>query len=149
MAFENLKLEHRKIEAELTELIHKDALHDSSIEKAMTHLQVHMKAEEEILFPEVKSYLTNKQEIDMIEDSYQEHGEGKDFIIKLLSSKEMSHDEKKECLECLLDSMEHHHKDEEKELFPTLSECMPPHEIQKIEAKLDDVLKTDTFLTSI
>ncbi len=149
MAFSNLTTEHRRIETELTELINKEAIHDSSIEAVMKRLQVHMKAEEEILFPEVKSHLTNQQEIDMIQDSYEEHGEGKDFIIKLLSSTDMSHDEKKECLKKLLDSLKHHHKDEEDDLFPTLSERMPAQAIKKIELQLDHALKKEGFLTSI
>lgn len=112
--------EHREIEASLRRFID-DAVSgrpDPAAIRAMCQkLHLHMVTEEHVIFPQVKTELSSEEEIEMIEDSIEEHSALKDLMIKLLAEN-LDQVACPPLFEEMLVELVHHHQDEETELFP-------------------------------
>ena len=83
---DHLTKEHREIEKWILTLRDADDqnFQDDDLKGMLKQLHVHMKMEEEFLFPRLKKELTDKEEIELIEDSLKEHNEAKDIMRRLI-----------------------------------------------------------------
>lgn len=97
----------------------------------MQELQLHMVLEEELVYPEMQKHLNKTQEIDMIEDSFEEHSEAKNFLIKI-NAETLKPEELKTLLQELLAAIEHHSEDEETELFPEMRKKLSEKRLKDI-----------------
>jgi iron-sulfur cluster repair protein YtfE (RIC family) len=127
--------EHRDIEEKLQDFIHSDNIDQTELKKLLQDVQGHMVFEEETLFPATKPYLSKTEEIEMIQDSHEEHNEIKNVIIKLLGTS-LNNNETQFLLKQLYEVLEHHHEDEETQVFPAIEERFSSEEFSKMTRKV-------------
>lgn len=116
-----LRADHREVKKLLTSLGESEEGPErekmaNEVEAALT---LHMKIEEEILYPAVAKYVGQEDE----EEAQIEHGLAREGLSKMMSMVEMPGFGA--TAEMLLGGIEHHVKEEETELLPELKDALP------------------------
>ncbi len=132
MFSELLTTQHRQIEKKLKEVMGPATVDAEALTPILRELQHHMAAEEKHLYPLAEDALTHKERSKLVEHSYKEHTELKDYIIKLGNTDYVSQDSLKNDINSLYDILAHHHKDEEEDVFPKLIKELPEKQIESL-----------------
>jgi hemerythrin-like domain-containing protein len=124
--FTLLKDDHKKVKGLFEEF---EALGDRAhkqkrelVDKALQELEVHTQIEEEIFYPAVKESAA-KEGRELIVEAYEEHGVVKRLMeeIKELEPEDEKYSAK---FKVIQDSVKHHIKEEENELFPQAKKAL-------------------------
>lgn len=134
---EHLTKEHRRYENDLKALINVEKVDKEKLQSVLKELQQHMVKEEKYLYPEAEDCLNKSDQIEMVQDGYFEHTQAKDFIIKLTNTDYLNQKTLKDDMKELLQELEHHHEDEETELFPKMREKLSKADIKSISISMD------------
>ncbi len=135
-AFEFIKDEHDRMDktfAKLKETSESDAEKRVTLfEKLKKDLEIHMKIEEAILYPELKDH---KKTEDKGYEGIAEHDVGKN-ILREMDSMPKDNKEWTAKFDVLKESMEHHNKEEEDDLFPAARKVLSQKKIDEMGEKL-------------
>ena len=124
--FSLLKEDHKKVKGLFEEF---EALGDRAhkqkqaiVEKVIPELEVHTQVEEEIFYPAVKQSV-DKEGKHLIVEAFEEHAIVKRLLeeLKGLSPEDEKYEAK---FKVVMDSVKHHIKEEENELFPEAKEAI-------------------------
>lgn len=137
-----LKEDHREVENLIAQL--ESGADKDTFLKLKSSLELHTQIEESIYYPA----LEDKSETDdLITDAYQEHDEV-DELLEEMSGTDIESDEFQTLLQQLKDSINHHVKEEENELFPKSEEILGAEtldrmgdEMEKMKAKSSSASK--------
>lgn len=103
--------------------------------KILDDIQVHTTIEEEIFYPAVKD--TNEEISETVDEGLQEH-----HVVKVLMGElgqvEPAGDEWVAKMMVLIENVEHHAEEEEKDMFPTLRSSRPAAELDTLATKMED-----------
>jgi hemerythrin-like domain-containing protein len=125
--YQILKTEHDKVKAILQGLL----LIDSKDQFHQVHmnLEKHIEGEERVLYPNLKQF----PELEMnIKDAYDEHKEIKQLLKELIALPDQD-DMFKQKLKLLIEKLNHHIDDEEKEVFPAAEKLLPKEDSEQIK----------------
>ncbi len=134
-----LTKQHRQVEDLLNQAV--DCQNDPQkrlalFQEAADHLALHLESEEHILFPAVKAAKTE----DILLESLEEHLSLKRLMVDLmnLDPEDTTFEPK---LKVLAEQAEHHHGEEEEDLFPKLKKSWPEKDRQKLASDMDALQK--------
>ena len=101
-----------------------------------TELDVHMKVEEEILYPALKAE-TDQDGIDKILEAREEHGVAKSLLAQLAKMKpgDETFDAK---VAVVIESVEHHMGEEEEEMFPDADDTLGLKKLQELGERIEE-----------
>jgi hypothetical protein len=126
--FTLLKQEHKEAKETFDTLLNQEEIDRKETEILFQKLLLHMEMEEKCFYPLMENYKATEE---LSEEAELEHTEAKKYIRQILSDK--LHDvEYKVKLEMLQLCIEHHAKEEEKELFPIALKKLSEKQIQSI-----------------
>ena len=105
-------------------------------------LTVHTQIEEEVFYPAVqeRTQRGHKEEKDMVLEAYEEHAAAKK-VIEDVRATEPGDDSYKPKIKTLSELIDHHVKEEERELFPSVKELFDEDELVELGQRLSE-LKT-------
>lgn len=128
-----LKEDHREVEELIAQL--EDGADKQTFLKLKSSLELHTQIEENIYYPA----LEGKDETDeLVTDAYQEHDEV-DELLEEMSGTDIESDEFQVLLKQLKDSIEHHVKEEENELFPKSEEVLGAEKLEKMGDEMENM----------
>jgi len=136
-AIELLKADH-KVVAELFKKVEatKESEHPAIFTKIKAELDVHAHIEEMIFYPKLKAE-GNKELIDIVLEGIEEHRQVKMFLKELAALSEDS--EKFEPkLKVLMEDVEHHVEEEEKEMFPLVKDQFDSDVLDQLGAEMEE-----------
>jgi len=117
-----LKEDHRTVEKLFDQFEEADDGELSAIATRICELlTVHAQIEEEILYPAAKQALEEEEDLDLVNEAAVEHASCKDLIAKI-EAMTPEHEAFKATVKVLSEYIQHHVKEEETELFPTLKQ---------------------------
>jgi hypothetical protein len=136
-AFELLKEDHRKVEkifAELEPTTERAVkTREELFRKLQKELEIHTQIEETILYPVLKK-ASETREITF--EGYEEHNVAK-RLLEEMSVMEVTSEVWTAKLKVLQESIEHHVKEEEEEMFISAREALTKEEIEELGAQLE------------
>lgn len=136
-ALDLLERDHRRIEALLEQGVETDAAslttRKAIFEQLARELAVHEQIEEKILYPALKSHAEAK---DIVLEGYQEHHVA-DVLVKELHEMPPSDERWGAKLKVLKESLEHHIKEEEGEMFKTARSVLSREQLAEIGTRMD------------
>ncbi len=118
-----LKEDHQRVKTNLEQIINR--FDREMMMQCARELQLHMRLEESILYPEMQKRQETRH---LIDESYGEHQEVKDILERVSTMQD-----EQRCvseLKTLLKEINHHVTEEENELFPQVQQLLPPNEIE-------------------
>ena len=101
----------------------------------LQELEVHMTLEEEIFYPIVRD--TSDDVSDTVDEGEQEHHVAKVLLAEIKQLPDGS-DEWVAKLQVLIENVEHHAEEEEKEMFPPLRSKLPAERLAALGGRLED-----------
>lgn len=128
-----LKSDHEKVRGLLAQLESAKASsrRESLLAKIETELVVHTQIEEEIFYPAYREAVTKEEDVDLFYEANEEH-----HVVKLVLPEIKSTPPDSEWFKgkatVLKELVEHHAKDEEKEMFPAARKVMDRAELQEL-----------------
>lgn len=126
-----LKEDHREVEELIAQL--EEGADKETFLKLKSSLELHTQIEENIYYPA----LEGKDETDeLVTDAYQEHDEV-DELLEEMRGTDIESDEFQVLLKQLKDSIEHHVKEEENELFPKSEEVLGAETLEKMGDEME------------
>lgn len=126
-----LKEDHREVEELIAQL--EEGADKETFLKLKSSLELHTQIEENIYYPA----LEGKDETDeLVTDAYQEHDEV-DELLEEMSGTDIESDEFQLLLKQLKDSIKHHVKEEENELFPKSEEVLGAEKLEKMGDEME------------
>ncbi|MGI8544820.1 MAG: hemerythrin domain-containing protein [Aridibacter sp.] len=140
-AFKFIKKEHDRMDKTFAEIA--DTTEQSGekreelFEKLKKDLEIHMRIEEAILYPELKAH---KKTEDKGYEGIAEHDVGKN-LLREMDSMPKDNKEWTAKFDVLKESMEHHNKEEEDDLFPDARKVLSQEKIDEMGEKLVDEKK--------
>ena len=136
-ALELLKADH-KVVAELFKKVEAttESEHPAIFAKIKAELDVHAHIEEVIFYPKLKAE-GNKELIDIVLEGIEEHRQVKMFLreIEALSDDSEKFEPK---LKVLMEDVEHHVEEEEKEMFPLVKEQFTAEVLDQLGAEMEE-----------
>lgn len=134
--FTMLKQDHKKVKTLFKE--YEDAgeraykKKQQIAEQIFHELEVHTTVEEEIFYPAIREKAGKKEPRKLVNESYEEHAVAKRLIeeMKALSAEDEKFDAK---FMVLRENVEHHIKEEERELFPSSKDLLEGNEDELAE----------------
>lgn len=130
-----LKEDHREVENLIAQL--EGGADKDTFTKLKSSLELHTQIEEEIYYPALEG---NDETDDLVSDAYQEHDEVDD-LLKEMSGTDVGSEEFQDLLQQLKESINHHVKEEENELFPKSEKVLGA---EKLEQMGDEMEKMKT-----
>lgn len=134
-AIELLKEDHDKVKDLLTQLEETTnrgvKTRQELVEKIAMELKVHTKIEEDVFYPAFRAAAEKVEERVMIEEANEEH-RLVDFELPRLQQSDPSTDEFAGHAKVLKELVEHHVKDEEKEMFPKAKKLLSKEELEEL-----------------
>jgi hemerythrin superfamily protein len=106
----------------------------SIAQKVVQELTVHTAIEEEVFYPQVKSRSDEISE--MVDEALQEHHVAKS-LIEELKTVEPAGDEWAAKMQVLIENVEHHAEEEEKEMFPKVRAASSADELNSLATRLE------------
>lgn len=129
-----LEKEHKEVDSLLQEILANPRKPDmEKIEQVKQSLELHTKIEEKLLYPKAEK---EKEAKELIGDAYKEHQEVKDLLKELKEDSEP--DELIKYCKQIQIGVQHHVKEEEKELFPLLRKLWDEETLQELGAKMQE-----------
>lgn len=126
-----LKEDHREVEDLIAQL--EGGADKDTFMKLKSSLELHTQIEEEIYYPA----LEGKDETDeLVSDAYEEHDEV-DELLKEMSGTDVTSEEFQDLLKQLKESINHHVKEEENELFPKSEEVLGAETLEKMGDEME------------
>jgi hemerythrin superfamily protein len=127
---EILTEDHRTVSRLFEEIEAQDSAEsrESLLEEIFSELEAHMTAEEEVLYPRAEKFQEVKAQA---KESYQEHSEVKNLLEKL-HSMDARKSEWMACLKEVKKNVEHHVREEEGRLFPTMKKLLSKDELRNM-----------------
>ena len=98
-------------------------------------LTLHTQIEEKIVYPAFKERAKGSDQKDEVLEAYEEHAVAK-RLIKELEKMEPTEESYKAKLQVLMEAVEHHADEEEKEMFPMMREVFKPAELEAMGDKI-------------
>jgi hemerythrin superfamily protein len=132
-----LKTDHRKVDKIFEELEKSGANRERLFTELATELTVHAEIEERLFYPAVKDAEPTR---DLVLESYEEHKQMK-MVLSDLGSADKSTPEWKAGLKVLMEDVQHHVGEEERELFPKVSKLLSNQELEDLGTRME-ALKT-------
>lgn len=131
--------QHREVEDLLNKAV--DCKNDPQkrlalFREAADHLALHLESEEQILFPAVKAAKTQ----DILMESLEEHLSLKRLMVDLMAL-DPSDETFEPKLKVLAEQAEHHHGEEEEDLFPKLKKGVSKEERERLAGEMDALQK--------
>jgi iron-sulfur cluster repair protein YtfE (RIC family) len=135
-AFKFITKEHNRMDktfAELAKTTEQSSVKRTELfEKLKKDLEIHMRIEEAILYPELKNH---KKTEDKGYEGIAEHDVGKN-LLREMDSMPKDNKEWTAKFDVLKESMEHHNKEEEDDLFPDARKVLSQEKIDEMGEKL-------------
>lgn len=132
--FQLLKDDHALVKRELQQLVKDGQGRQIPIEQLRNiqqQLRVHMRMEEEYLYPAMRNI---PEEQDLVKDAYEEHRQMRDIVENLSGNREQ--EDWQDQIQQLLDLLDHHVQEEERELFPTAQEKLSQDELNRLSEQM-------------
>lgn len=130
-----LKEDHREVENLIAQL--EDGADKDTFTKLKSSLELHTQIEENVYYPALEGL---DETDELISDAYQEHDEV-DELLEEMSGTDVGSEEFQDLLQQLKESINHHVKEEENELFPKSEEVLGA---EKLEQMGDEMEKMKT-----
>ncbi len=130
-----LKTDHRKVDKIFEELEKSDGSPERLFNELATELTVHAEIEERLFYPAVKDAEPTR---DLVLESYEEHKQMK-MVLSDLGSADKKTEEWKAGLKVLMEDVQHHVGEEEKELFPKVSKLLSKQELEDLGARMEQL----------
>jgi hemerythrin superfamily protein len=141
-----LESQHRKVEALFKKLKSARSEPRAVLEELANSLAAHMAIEQEIFYPRVKQV-----ESDLIDESYEEHAVA-ELSLKRLLMTDPDENEFQARVTTLMELIQHHVEEEEKELFPKVEKALEEAELAQLgkamKSRFDEVL-ADGFAAAV
>ncbi len=106
-----------------------------TFQELLKALAVHMKAEEEILYPAMKQF---EEEKELVVESYDEHAEVKALLTQM-NELDPASKEFQENLKQVKVGIEHHVSEEEGEMFPDAQELLGEARLEEIGQQIEEL----------
>ena len=132
-AIEVLTQEHRKAEQMLQQLKGTQGQDMALLEKAGQDLRIHMKIEEDVLYPFIHQNIPNGQ--DLMKEAEQEHQEAREALAKVEQTAGTAQFE--QALTKLEEGVMHHVQEEENEIFPKLRQHVDQTRLEQFGTELE------------
>jgi iron-sulfur cluster repair protein YtfE (RIC family) len=123
---EVLTQQHREAEQMLTQLKGTGGENVTLLETAGQDLRIHMKLEEDLLYPFLRKNITNGNEL--MTEANKEHEEAKEALAKVETSTGAAFEQ---ALETLTEGVLHHVEEEEGEIFPKMRESIDQAKLEE------------------
>ena len=104
-------------------------------DRIVKELAVHAAIEEQLFYPAVKDAEPTR---DLVLESYEEHKQMK-MVLSDLASADKKTPEWKAGLKVLMEDVQHHVGEEEKELFPKVSKLQSKQELEDLGARMEQL----------
>jgi hemerythrin superfamily protein len=135
-----LKQDHRKVRELLSQLEETTGRsiqkRQKLLAKIVREVKIHATVEEEIFYPAVREILS-KKDAKLYFEALEEH-HVVDLVIPEIEDTDPASDEFGGKAKVLKDLIEHHAKEEEKEMFPKVRESMKAEELQELGARIEE-----------
>jgi hemerythrin-like domain-containing protein len=139
-AIDILKDDHDRVKdllSELEETSNRATTHRTALlEKISNELHTHMKIEEQVFYPAFKAAAEKAEERQMFFESKEEH-RVLDFELPRVQKTDPSTDDFAAHAKVLKELVEHHVKEEEKEMFPMAKKLMTSDELEALGEKME------------
>jgi hemerythrin-like domain-containing protein len=130
-----LKEDHDKVKDLLTKLEDSSTravkTREELLEKIKMELKIHMRIEEDIFYPAFRQAAAKSEEKEMYHEAKEEH-EVLDFELPRVEESETGSDEFSARAKVLKELVEHHVKEEEKEMFPMAKKLLSKEELEDL-----------------
>jgi hemerythrin superfamily protein len=128
-----LKTDHRKVDKLFEQLEKGEGNRERLFTELATELTVHAEIEEQLFYPAVKDAEPTR---DLVLESYEEHKQMK-MVLSDLASADKKTPEWKAGLKVLMEDVQHHVGEEEKELFPKVSKLLSKPQLEELGARME------------
>src|SRR5947207_8448706 len=125
-----LKNDHRKVEKIFSDIENGNCNRKQLFTELATELTVPAEIEEQLFYPAVKDAEPTR---DLVLESYEEHKQMK-MVLSDLGSADKKTEEWKAGLKVLMEDVQHHVGEEEKELFPKVSKLLSKQQLEDLGA---------------
>ncbi|HET6339372.1 MAG TPA: hemerythrin domain-containing protein [Polyangiales bacterium] len=132
LATKLLEKQHRKVEEIFSKLEHGGPDVEELVTELANDLAAHMTIEQEIFYPAIQD-VDRKQ----VFESYEEHALA-EFALKRLIAADPASDEFQARVTALKELIEHHVKEEEKELFPEVEKALDEEKLKELGAQMQE-----------
>lgn len=128
--------DHREAEHGLEAILKGETVNRDQLAEVLQEIQQHMAVEEKYLYPTAEDELTHKERSHLVEHSYKEHSEAKDYLIRLTNVDYVSDETLKKDVEALYEALKHHHSDEEEDVFPKIKQKFSADEMKDMDISI-------------
>jgi hemerythrin superfamily protein len=128
-----LKTDHRKVDKIFEDLEKGDGNREKLFGELATELTVHAEIEEQLFYPAVKDAEPTR---DLVLESYEEHKQMK-LVLSDLASADKKTPEWKAGLKVLMEDVQHHVGEEEKELFPKVTKLLSKPQLEELGTRME------------
>jgi hemerythrin superfamily protein len=128
-----LKTDHRKVDKIFEELDKGNGNRERLFTELATELTVHAEIEEQLFYPAVKDAEPTR---DLVLESYEEHKQMK-MVLADLASADKKTPEWKAGLKVLMEDVQHHVGEEEKELFPKVTKLLSKSQLEELGTRME------------
>jgi hemerythrin superfamily protein len=128
-----LKTDHRKVDKLFEQLEKGEGNRERLFTELATELTVHAEIEEQLFYPAVKDAEPTR---DLVLESYEEHKQMK-MVLSDLASADKKTPEWKAGLKVLMEDVQHHVGEEEKELFPKVSKLLSKPQLEELGTRME------------
>ncbi|MCD9184885.1 MAG: hemerythrin domain-containing protein [Pyrinomonadaceae bacterium] len=137
-----LKEDHREVENLIAQL--EGGADKDTFTKLKSSLELHTQIEEEIYYPALEGL---DETDELVTDAYQEHDEV-DELLEEMSGTDVGSEEFQDLLQQLKDSINHHVKEEENELFPKSEEVLGAEKLEHMGDEMEKMKTKSSKATS-
>src|SRR3989440_818546 len=128
-----LKTDHRQVDKLFEQLENGDGNRERLFTELATELTVHAEIEEQLFYPAVKDAEPTR---DLVLESYEEHKQMK-LVLSDLARADKKTPEWKAGLKVLMEDVQHHVGEEEKELFPKVSNLLSKPQLEELGTRME------------
>ena len=128
-----LKTDHRQVDKLFEQLENGDGNRERLFTELATELTVHAEIEEQLFYPAVKDAEPTR---DLVLESYEEHKQMK-LVLSDLARADKKTPEWKAGLKVLMEDVQHHVGEEEKELFPKVSKLLSKPQLEELGTRME------------
>ena len=128
-----LKTDHRQVDKLFEQLENGDGNRERLFTELATELTVHAEIEEQLFYPAVKDAEPTR---DLVLESYEEHKQMK-LVLSDLARADKKTPEWKAGLKVLIEDVQHHVGEEEKELFPKVSKLLSKPQLEELGTRME------------
>lgn len=132
--FQMLKQDHKKVAGVIQQMMEaEESERKELLDQLKEELTIHMKLEEKLLYPMLKN---SDETHDQVLESYEEHREVK-HQLGLLEKTPLNAENWEAVLTVLKENIEHHVKEEERQVFKLASQVLDPGMLSEMTKKME------------